>query len=56
MEEMATVLLYWAHPDCNTSGELGSFVVARELDQDSERFRSFFLQDDNRKSSNFAVS
>jgi len=34
-----TVLEYCAHPDCNTSGELGSFVVARELDQDSERFR-----------------
>jgi hypothetical protein len=38
MEEEATVLEYWDHPDCNTNGELGSFVVARELGQDSERF------------------
>jgi hypothetical protein len=41
MEKEATVLEYWAHRDCNTSGEPGSFVVARELDRDSERFRSF---------------
>lgn len=38
MEEEATVLEYWAHPDCNASGESGSFVTARELDQDCERF------------------
>lgn len=44
MEEEATVLEYWAKPDCNTSGELGSFVVAGELDQDSERFRPFLYR------------
>jgi hypothetical protein len=44
MEEEATVLEYWAHPDCNTGGEPGSFVVGRELDQDSERFRSFLYR------------
>ena len=44
MEKEATGQEYWAHPDCNASGEPGSFVVARELDQDSERFRSFLYR------------
>jgi hypothetical protein len=44
MEEEATVLEYWAPPDCNRSGKLGGFVVAREFDQDSERFRSFLCR------------
>ena len=31
---------YWVHHRFNKSGELGSIVVARAVDSDSERFRS----------------
>jgi hypothetical protein len=44
VEEKATVVEYWAHPDCNTNGELGSFVAAKELGQDIGRFRSFLYR------------
>jgi hypothetical protein len=36
---MKTIMECWAHLYCNTCGELGSSVVARELGQDSEIFR-----------------
>jgi hypothetical protein len=30
---------YWVHPYFNKSGKFGDFVVAREFNWDSERFR-----------------
>ena len=39
LNEEATRMKYRVHPYFNSSGELGTFVVARELGQDNETFR-----------------
>jgi hypothetical protein len=41
-KKKATRRMYRIHPCFNRRDELGSFVVVRELDQDTEGFRPFY--------------
>jgi hypothetical protein len=48
IKEKVTRRKYWVHPYFNKSIELGSFVVARELHQDSKK-SDHFIRDDREK-------